>query len=213
MNEQEIFENYKTMADVFAYKYRFKGELEDIKQVAYESLIIAARKYDETKGYAFASYAKGIMWKRIWNHLNNDSQIKVSKPLYELAMKLKTFDYFDMSIQDLVLKTGSTEYQIKGALNYLSTKTMSTNQELNSEDGYNTLGDVLKDESSEYDNLYLDIEKFKLTLKERELKVFEMRMEEMSTYEIAAALNTYQTTIARDMKKIRNKYNEYFLNN
>ena len=67
MYDEKLVTDNLALAKYVAKKYIQSGlEYDDLLQVAYEGLVLAAARYDPGKGFAFSTFAVCCMEKRIW---------------------------------------------------------------------------------------------------------------------------------------------------
>ncbi len=67
MYDEKLVTDNLALAKYVAKKYIQSGlEYDDLLQVAYEGLVLAAARYDPGRGFAFSTFAVCCMKKRIW---------------------------------------------------------------------------------------------------------------------------------------------------
>jgi RNA polymerase sigma factor (sigma-70 family) len=60
------------LAFSFAWKFRWSGEdIEDLRQVAREALVVAAHRFDPSQGARFVTYASRFIWGRLMHHIRD----------------------------------------------------------------------------------------------------------------------------------------------
>ena len=64
--------DYDRLACSLAGKFRWSGEdVEDLRQVAREALVVAAHRFDPRQGVRFATYAYRFVWGRLMHHIRD----------------------------------------------------------------------------------------------------------------------------------------------
>lgn len=213
VNEDQVFENYYKLANKVAYKYKGIADIEDLKQVAYEALIMAYRNFDSSKGFEFSTYAYKIIWSKVFKYLAKDRPLPISNSHHELVFRIKRMEtkYLDLEQLSVALSTDKkkvTVKRVKAALKDAKTDVIKLDKEMIDEDSGTILDTVTAEEVDSV--LNLDIDNYLNNLNERELRVYGFRVQGYSQDEIADLLNVSQMTISRTLKKMQNKYNKYF---
>ncbi len=196
---------------VHSIAHRFTGrgvEYDDLFQSGCVGLIKAVDRFDESKGFAFSTYAVPVIMGEIKRIFRDDGAIKVSRSLKEKAIKAKSVcDSFEKrelrkpTVSELAEMLGISAQETAEVLNV-----MSPMLSLNSfgEDGENTI-DVPVDESEELFNR-ICIKQLMMHLEETEKRIVDLRYYKGFTQQkTAEILGVSQVQISRKEKKLLQK--------
>ncbi len=196
---------------VHSIAHRFTGrgvEYDDLFQSGCVGLIKAVDRFDESKGFAFSTYAVPVIMGEIKRIFRDDGAIKVSRSLKEKAIKAKSVcDSFEKrelrkpTVSELAEMLGISAQETAEVLNV-----MSPMLSLNSfgEDGDNTI-DVPLDESEELFNR-ICIKQLMMHLEETEKRIVDLRYYKGFTQQkTAEILGVSQVQISRKEKKLLQK--------
>ena len=196
---------------VHSIAHRFTGrgvEYDDLFQSGCVGLIKAVDRFDESKGFAFSTYAVPVIMGEIKRIFRDDGAIKVSRSLKEKAIKAKSVcDSFEKrelrkpTVSELAEMLGISAQETAEVLNV-----MSPMLSLNSfgEDGENTI-DVPVDESEELFNR-ICIKQLMMHLEETEKRIVDLRYYKGFTQQkTAEILGMSQVQISRKEKKLLQK--------
>lgn len=167
-----------------AKQYQNQGlELTDLINEANDGLIMAAERFDETRGFKFISYA--VNWIRqsilkaiaeqtrnVYIPMNHQKTLKVIDKIQERSF---TMNGDVLSLEELSEQSGFTVRAIINAISAFGHKETSLNRSFNDIEGANCLLDILIDTDSLNpeknlicESLKKDIDIMLFTLKERE---------------------------------------------
>ena len=73
--ERLVLDN-DALACSLAWKFCWSGEdLEDLRQVAREALVVAAHRFDPNQGVRFGTYASRFIWGRLMHHIRDEIRL------------------------------------------------------------------------------------------------------------------------------------------
>ena len=208
LTPEELFDNNYRLAEWAASKFAWKEDFEDVAQLAAIGLFKAARKFDQSRGIQFSTYAMYYMRKEIVReYFEKRPMIRPYRAVLENTVKVKRHLHDTEEINDLITLTGLTENEINEVLEYLSRRIDSIDYVV-SDDGETKLSDIIPDDKANWEQeIYLT--EFVKTLDERDSTILHLRLNDLPQTEIAAALNISQMTISRAIKRIKLKYNQF----
>lgn len=203
--EEKIKNNIGLVHSIAA---RFKGrgvDYEDLFQNGCLGLIKAVDKFDESKGFAFSTYAVPVIMGEIKRIFRDGGAIKVSRTLKEKAIKAQAVrenfiksELREPTINELSKKLGVSPEETAEILNVI-TPMLSLNSF--GEDGDDTI-DIPIDES---DRLFdrLSVHQLISHLNEEEKKLIDLRYYKGYTQsKTAEVLNISQVQVSRREKAI-----------
>ena len=206
--EQIVSENLHLVYKVCTRFYDKGVEREDLHQIGAIGLILAAEKFDLSRGLKFSTYAVPLILGEIKRYFRDNGPIKVSRDLKKTAREIANFsEKFELvngrppGVLEISKALSFTPEEIAAAreatapIRSLSTPTMSEGQ---------TLEDTLPDER--FESLFLeklDVQEAIKKLSERERKLVLLRYgKEKTQAEIARKLGLSQVQVSRLEKKI-----------
>ncbi len=212
-----------------AVQYQNRGlSLPDLINEGNLGIMIAAQRFDETKGFKFISYA--VQWIRQSIIVAISDQTRIIRiPLNHHSnmwkIKTKSEDFIqasggvEASVEELSEKLGIAEKVLSDSISAYSTNYSSLDRSYRGGDDENCLLDVLVDNDSPNPDKKLIVESLKseidrvfLTLKGQESDVLSMffgiHCQEMTVYQIAQRIGVKESRvkqiICETKKKIRN---------
>lgn len=218
MNEKSetklIEDNYKLVWSVVNKFHYLRAEKEDLFQSGCIGLIMAAKKFEVSRGNAFSTFAIPYILGEIKNYLRNKNHIKVSKKILSLQRKINKVIEFDgnISINDIAKKLDIPYEDVVMSYNNNYNKALSLETNI-FEDNKTSLSDM-----KTIDNKY-DIDKSSLEIKDV-VKQFSQVEKKILFYrfyygfnqnETAAQLKISQSKVSRLEKKITNEFKKYYM--
>lgn len=126
----DLVRNHLALADRIALRYAGRGQpYEDLQQVAYLGLVMAARRFDPTRGVAFATFAHATVSGELKKWFRDHAwPLRVARPVQETYLAVRAA-LDDMSVSlgrsptttELAATVGVTEEQVVEALDAGST--------------------------------------------------------------------------------------------
>jgi RNA polymerase sporulation-specific sigma factor len=207
-----IEENYRLVWSVVNRFSYIKDDKEDLFQTGCIGLIMAAKKFDETRGFAFSTFAMPYILGEIRNYLREKNHLKISKQTYKVSKDIKQIlsTNSKISIKQLAKQMNLGYEEVLMGYNLSNNSSvMSLDKEI---DTNFTLSDVvLSDDrfSVRHEKILLD-EVYE-QLSEIEKRVFYLRFHYgLTQSEVAKKLKVSQSKISRLEKQItKNLYNYY----
>ncbi|MBR2099822.1 MAG: sigma-70 family RNA polymerase sigma factor [Eubacterium sp.] len=213
-----VSQREKTINDniglVHSIANRFKGrgaEYEDLFQAGCVGLIKAVDNFDESKGFAFSTYAVPVIMGEIKRIFRDGGAIKVSRSLKEKSIKVQSIreafvkkELREPTLSELALLSGYSAEELSEILNVLSPVA--------------SLSSFLEEESSELDipydeseNLFnrISVNQLLSKLNKTEQNIIKYRYFEGKTQcETADLIGVSQVQISRKEKAILKKLRE-----
>jgi RNA polymerase sporulation-specific sigma factor len=211
-NNHLIEDNYRLVWSVVNRFSYVKDDKEDLFQTGCIGLIMAAKKFDETRGFAFSTFAMPYILGEIRNYLREKNHLKISKQTYKVSKDIKQIlnTNSKISIKQLAAQMNLGYEEVLMGYNLTNNSSvMSLDKEI---DTNFTLSDVvLSDDrfSVRHEKLLLD-EVYE-QLSDIEKRVFYLRFHYgLTQSEVAKKLMVSQSKISRLEKQItKNLYNYY----
>jgi RNA polymerase sporulation-specific sigma factor len=209
-----IIEHNSPLVKSIVKRYIGKGvEYDDLYQLGALGLVKAINKYDHRYGVKFTTYAVPLIAGEIKRFLRDDGQIKVSRSVKGLFVKIKKHlllhqnDEHNPSIDELAAEFGCSREDIIYAMeaSHLPLNLFEKNET----DGL-SIGEKISggDNSDIVDNIVL--RNMLSALEEREKKIMLLRYYRNATQsEVARQLNISQVQVSRIEQKVLESFREY----
>lgn len=196
-------------------------EMEDIVQIGAVGLVKAVRKFDETYGVQFSTYAVPMIIGEIKRFFRDDGAIKISRSLKEASLKGRRAEEMlrkklgrNPTISEIAEETGLDKNILVEAFE-ASVIPESLQSEIGSEKGGMSLEEVLSSDDTEeriVDKVF--IKEALAILSEREKRIIVMRYFRGKTQsEIAKSIGVSQVQISRIEKRALERIRESMINN
>ena len=212
--DKKITENIGLVHSI-ANRFRNRGaDYDDLFQAGCVGLIKAVDNFDESKGFAFSTYAVPVIMGEIKRIFRDGGAIKISRSLKEKSIKVQAIrDKFlsknlrEPTVRDLASLSGYDVEELSEILNIIN-PVVSIN--MLTEEGSEEIDIPVDDSDKMFDRLSL--EQVMTTLTETERLLIEYRFYQGKTQcETAKILNVSQVQVSRKEKaillKMRNKLN------
>ena len=194
---------------------RFKGrgvEYEDLFQSGCIGLIKAVDNFDESRGFAFSTYAVPVIMGEIKRIFRDGGAVKVSRSLKEKAMKAQTvrekFIKKEMREPTVSELSGLLDFSIEETTEVLGVIAPIVSLSVSNEDGDSTV-DVPVDESEELFNR-LTVHRLFKYLDDTEKAIVDMRYYKGYTQaKTAGVLGISQVQVSRKEKALLSKLRRY----
>ena len=208
--EKAIVDNIGLVHSI-ANRFRYRGaDYDDLFQAGCLGLIKAVDNFDESKGFAFSTYAVPVIMGEIKRIFRDGGPIKVSRALKEKSIKVQAVrDKFvkkelrEPTLSELAKLSDTDINELSEILNIISPVVSLSNSEENNDEF-----DIPVDES---ENLFdkLSINQIISKLDDREQQLIKYRFfEEKTQCETAMILGVSQVQISRKEKAILLKLRE-----
>lgn len=210
--DKKITENIGLVHSI-ANRFRNRGaDYDDLFQAGCVGLIKAVDNFDESKGFAFSTYAVPVIMGEIKRIFRDGGAIKISRSLKEKSIKVQAMrDKFlsknlrEPTVSELAALSGYDVEELSEILNIIN-PVVSIN--MLTEDGSEEIDIPVDDSDKMFDRLSL--EQVMTTLTETERLLIEYRFYQGKTQcETAKILNVSQVQVSRKEKaillKMRNK--------
>ena len=208
--EKAIVDNIGLVHSI-ANRFRYRGaDYDDLFQAGCLGLIKAVDNFDESKGFAFSTYAVPVIMGEIKRIFRDGGPIKVSRALKEKSIKVQAVrDKFvkkelrEPTLSELAKLSNTDINELSEILNIISPVVSLSNSEENNDEF-----DIPVDES---ENLFdkLSINQIISKLDDREQQLIKYRFfEEKTQCETAMILGVSQVQISRKEKAILLKLRE-----
>lgn len=212
--DKKITENIGLVHSI-ANRFRNRGaDYDDLFQAGCVGLIKAVDNFDESKGFAFSTYAVPVIMGEIKRIFRDGGAIKISRSLKEKSIKVQAIrDKFlsknlrEPTVSELASLSGYDIEELSEILNIIN-PVVSIN--MLTEEGSEEIDIPVDDSDKMFDRLSL--EQVMTTLTETERLLIEYRFYQGKTQcETAKILNVSQVQVSRKEKaillKMRNKLN------
>lgn len=212
--DKKITENIGLVHSI-ANRFRNRGaDYDDLFQAGCVGLIKAVDNFDESKGFAFSTYAVPVIMGEIKRIFRDGGAIKISRSLKEKSIKVQAIrDKFlsknlrEPTVSELASLSGYDVEELSEILNIIN-PVVSINMLM--EEGSEEIDIPVDDSDKMFDRLSL--EQVMTTLTETERLLIEYRFYQGKTQcETAKILNVSQVQVSRKEKaillKMRNKLN------
>lgn len=213
--EEKLLKNMGLVHSI-ASRFPYSGvEYEDLVQIGSLGLLKAIRNFDESKGFAFSTYAVPVITGEIKRFLRDDGAIKVSRAVRSDFIKIRACTEKlrnslgrDPTVGELSENTGLTLEDVVEALDSAS-RPASLDEAL-SVDGENTLADTVSgsDFSADLERIALRQGIGELVPEDRKLitlRYFCAKTQQQT----ADILGMSQVQVSRREKKILERLKEY----
>lgn len=214
----ELVEN--NMGLVYSVVSRFANrryEIEDLNQIGAIGLIKAVKKFDNSFGVKFSTYAVPMIMGEIKRFLRDDGVIKVSRSIKENAIKARRAEEFlrkklgrNPSIKEISQECGIDEEEISQAFEAtIIPESLQSIQGENADNGLSLMEKVAAESAEEkiVDKIFL--KEILKELNEREYTIIIMRYFRGKTQsEIADMIGVSQVQISRIEKKALERIRE-----
>ncbi len=210
--DKKITENIGLVHSI-ANRFRNRGaDYDDLFQAGCVGLIKAVDNFDESKGFAFSTYAVPVIMGEIKRIFRDGGAIKISRSLKEKSIKVQAMrDKFlsknlrEPTVSELAALSGYDVEELSEILNIIN-PVVSIN--MLTEEGSEEIDIPVDDSDKMFDRLSL--EQVMTTLTETERLLIEYRFYQGKTQcETAKILNVSQVQVSRKEKaillKMRNK--------
>lgn len=215
-SEEELLLKNMGLVHSIASRFPYSGvEYEDLVQIGSLGLLKAVRNFDETKGFAFSTYAVPVITGEIKRFLRDDGAIKVSRVVRSNFIKIRACTEKlrnswgrDPTVSELSEKTGLSLEEVVEALD--SASRPASLDEAVSDDGGNTLGDTVRgsDFSADLERIALRQGIGQLCAEDRKLITLRYFCSK-TQQQTAEILGMSQVQVSRREKKILEKLKEY----
>jgi RNA polymerase sporulation-specific sigma factor len=212
--DKKITENIGLVHSI-ANRFRNRGaDYDDLFQAGCVGLIKAVDNFDESKGFAFSTYAVPVIMGEIKRIFRDGGAIKISRSLKEKSIKVQAIrDKFlsknlrEPTVSELASLSG---YDVEELLEILNIINPVVSINMLTEEGSEEIDIPVDDSDKMFDRLSL--EQVMTTLTETERLLIEYRFYQGKTQcETAKILNVSQVQVSRKEKaillKMRNKLN------
>ena len=212
--DKKITENIGLVHSI-ANRFRNRGaDYDDLFQAGCVGLIKAVDNFDESKGFAFSTYAVPVIMGEIKRIFRDGGAIKISRSLKEKSIKVQAIrdkvlskNLREPTVSELASLSGYDVEELSEILNIIN-PVVSIN--MLTEEGSEEIDIPVDDSDKMFDRLSL--EQVMTTLTETERLLIEYRFYQGKTQcETAKILNVSQVQVSRKEKaillKMRNKLN------
>ncbi|WP_336772323.1 sigma-70 family RNA polymerase sigma factor [Paenibacillus sp. MMO-58] len=178
-------------------------DYEDFYSAGCMGLIHAAARYEESSGLKFSTYATQCIAGFIKRHKNQNTPIRVSMHVAELATAMIKHRMTKATDEEIIARFKVPASRIESAREYLRWLVVSADSP-SPEDPEVTFGDLFR--GSENDLTQPHVDEFMKTLTEREQLIVECLMIGLQFREIAPLVGVTYQRIGQQTIDIRNKW-------
>lgn len=204
------------------YKHPQDSDYEDYVQEGTIGLILAAIRFDETKGFKFATFAVSLIRGSIQQYRRDYQKIHFSRSLKDIIFKVISYTNQGFSLREIEELTGINDKDIRDALNVSTVVSLEHTINLNdndSEDTSHTVGDTVSSKKNDYEELLSEENCLQViqTISEKETNSIHKAIWEEWVYGLfygekltqkyfAKKYDMSQTQISRILKKFKNEF-------
>lgn len=191
---------------------------EDLRQLGFIGLLKACKKFNESKGIKFSTYAVPLIYGEITNNLRDDTNITIPREAMSIALKIKQKvekqDYEIPEIEEIMEEYEVSNYIAEAVIFSLKLKYVSAEKVVYNEGSAGNTQITLKEMLTDNFNLQNTVEanvivKEKLSiLDERERKIVLLTSEGLKQREIANIIGIKQPHVCRIYKDAIKKMQE-----
>lgn len=136
------------------HKYPNDSDYEDYAQEGTIGLILAAIRFDETKGFKFSTFASAQIHGTIQRYRRDYQMIHYSRSLKDVIFKVILYTNQGFSFQEIEEITGISSKDIKDALNCSSVSSLDQKINISDKDGSTvTRGETIASSGDDYEAL------------------------------------------------------------
>lgn len=214
--EHLVTENIKL---IYLVMKRFKNrgiDTDDLFQIGAVGLTKAAERFDESKGYAFSTYAVPMIIGEIQRFIRDDGMLHISRKIKDdartvisLSEKWKKTENTEISLEKLEKISGLSKHDIIMAMDAYSKPVSMENESVLDYFNEKTSAD---DSECEYDKLLnrMALSQAFDKLNENEKRIIYLRyVLEKTQSQVAETLGKNQVAISREEKRILKKLRAY----
>ena len=210
VKEKDRVEENLGLVRAFARRYANRGvDFEDLYGAGCVGLVKAARGFDETKGFAFSTYAVPVILGEMKRLFRDDGSVKVSRRIKELYLKVldeserfKAKTGREPKISELASLLNTSYEDISLALQ-AACPPMSLSVQGESENSDSEVLDIPAPPIEDNILTRLELNRALSRLEKRDADLIRLRyIEELSQQKTAERLNMTQVQVSRREKKI-----------
>lgn len=213
-DEQKLIEdNYKLVWSVVNKFHYLKEEKEDLFQSGCIGLIMAAKKFDPSRGNAFSTFAIPYILGEIKNYLRSKNHVKVSKKILSLQRKINKVIEVNgnISINQIAEKLKLPYEDVVISFNHNS-KALSLEASLGDDNRSSLIEMKTIDNRHDMDRRLLEIKDIVKRFTQIEKKILFYRFYYgFNQNEIAKFLKISQSKVSRIEKRITEEFKKYYM--
>lgn len=213
-DEQKLIEdNYKLVWSVVNKFHYLKEEKEDLFQSGCIGLIMAAKKFDPSRGNAFSTFAIPYILGEIKNYLRSKNHVKVSKKILSLQRKINKVIEVNgnISINQIAEKLKLPYEDVVISFNHNS-KALSLEASLGDDNRSSLIEMKTIDNRHDMDRRLLEIKDIFKRFTQIEKKILFYRFYYgFNQNEIAKFLKISQSKVSRIEKRITEEFKKYYM--
>ncbi len=203
MTTNELINENMGLIKKIASKF-YGSDKEDLIQVGVIGLLLAYRNYKEVKGAKFSTYAYPYIFGKMYEYVNENKNIKVSKNL------LKIYKLVEKTKYDIASKTGiiptyeevALFLELDPSLVFEAVNSAQAIISLDDEANELNLHEVIPDNKNVNIDLKMDLANSFKVLNDEEKEIIRSRYyEDLTQSEVAKKLNMTQVMVSRYEKK------------
>ncbi len=212
--DEEFIKNNFGLVHACCKRFTGRGiDYDDLFQSGCMGLVKAARDFDESRGFAFSTYAVPVILGEIKRIFRDTGAIKVSRSLKELSLKITAItERYEkengepITVSQLAEKLEVSVDEVNEALNSAKPVLSLTYNEEGEDKEYDLIG---SGEDDIYNKVYISEILSKLPAVDRKIIVLR-HLVGLTQNEVAEKLGLTQVQISRKERKIIEKINENY---
>lgn len=209
----DLYEKHKRFVHQQVNRHTFRAskhgmERGDLLSMAGAGFAKAYRRFDDTQGIKFITYAKPLISGEMQNGIRDFGRsITFQRSIKDLSGKIVNEGLRDTPIDEIAQKTGASISDVVEAVNYL----YFTEERLDQTPSNHDEDKMERHEliGTEDDYSAFDLYRFFETLNPEEKKIVHLRIMNYSQRELGREMNITQVNASRKLKRIKEKYEQY----
>ncbi|WP_096269377.1 sigma factor [Paucisalibacillus globulus] len=208
LSEEECFQKHGKLVFVGLRKLlpiarKIGVDPEDLISEGKIGLIQAYRKFDDSLGFKFSTYAARAVYGNAMRFIQDKSKtIKFSRKYWEVANRIRREDLIELPKMEIAERLGVSEKLVEGALASV-TSVHSLNKNSFEDNDVATLEEFI---GTQADFTGVIVHQFISGLKPREREIIELRLLGKGQVEISQEVGVTQTHVSRILKGIGKQY-------
>lgn len=181
-------------------------DIDDLMSEGNIALILAYRRYDNSKGYKFSTYLVSTVWGYVMRYYRDRyGLVRSGRANADLRGKIGR-DLYELTVKEIVDKYKVNEKEVE-QLKLSNLGVYSLDYEYSEDGNIVTMKDIIEGEG--IDNTLFIVNEFinSLDIKYRDILVYVL--EGYNQVEIGKRVRKSQAQVSRDIKKLGDKYREW----
>lgn len=208
--EEMVLEMFKDLVYNISHKFLSAANqngmtFDDVSQIGFLGLVHSFRRFDESLGFQFSTFATRTINGYIMDSLSHSGyRPKLSKKVGRAQKKIISENWELLSVQEIVARSGIEFSVVVEALETIKNNVvMTTDVNMDSDSDTNFTFEIESTEY-EYDNIEI-MDELNAILTGQEMDFLTLCIADVNQTDIAKALNVSQSTISRILASVKTK--------